>query len=334
MTQQHQIPSQIVAALSMTHTPGLGDRMGDAPKEQAETMQAAFAEGRELLAKAKPDVIIAFVNDHFDMYSLENMPTFSVCVADTHYGPPEAAEKWLQMKRRSFKGHADYSLDILKQSIADGFDMARSGSAEFVHNVLIPVKYLMPDCDIPVVPVFVNCFAPPLPSFRRCYELGELIGKVIAKRPEKVALIASGGISHWPPFVKEDEPNPDDLARRMLRVQQRGAIGRVEDPGVRVLIHEKERELAASDREMINIQWDKDLLDGFARGDKEYFTSMTYDEIERLGGNGGHEMCLWVALMAALGGAPSRTLVYEPVKAWMGGVGVISYDQAINGKSA
>jgi len=88
--------------------------------------------------------------------------------------------------------------------------------------------------------------------------------------------------------------------------------------------------MAASDRELINVRWDKSLLDAFARGDVEHFLRMTYDEVERDGGNGGHEMSLWVMLMGVLNGAPSRTIVYEPVKEWMGGVGVISYDRALN----
>lgn len=324
-----EIPPQVVAALAMTHTPGLGDRMNAPPRAQTTRLLEAFAEGRRVLAEARPELIIAFVNDHFDMYCLENMPTFAVCVSDRHFGPPANAEGWLQMKRREIAGHAGYALDLLKEAIAHGFDVTRSGAAELVHNVLMPIKYLRPECDLPVVPIFVNCFAPPLPSFRRCYELGRVIGRVVARRPERVALIASGGISHWPPYAREDDPNPDELGQRMLRIQRRGAPARLEDPEVRKLIHEKEREMAASDRELINVAWDRRLLDAFARGDSEYLQRLTYDEVERDGGNGGHEMALWVALMGAMDGAPSRTIVYEPVKEWMGGVGVISYDRVL-----
>ena len=59
-------------------------------------------------------------------------------------------------------------------------------------------------------------------------------------------------------------------------------------------------------------------------------TSLTYDQVERDGGNGGHEMSLWVMLMGALGGAPGHTIFYEPVKAWMGGVGLLSYDNVLS----
>lgn len=81
-----QTATNIVAAFAMTHTPGLGNRWHEPPAEQCERMRAGFAEGRRLLAEANPDLIIGLVNDHFDMYALNNMPAFSVAVADEHYG--------------------------------------------------------------------------------------------------------------------------------------------------------------------------------------------------------------------------------------------------------
>ncbi|MDX3894666.1 hypothetical protein [Pusillimonas sp.] len=38
-----------------------------------------------------------------------------------------------------------------------------------------------------------------------------------------MALLASGGISHWPPFVDEDRiPADDELLQRQLRTQREG----------------------------------------------------------------------------------------------------------------
>lgn len=320
----------IVAALAMTHTPGLGDRLGDAPADQLARLQSAFAAGRKIIAESKPDLIIALVNDHFDMYGLNNMPTFSIAVAAEHWGPPASAEQWIQMSRRRFAGHEDYAFHLYREAVDAGFDIFRSGTAEFVHNVLLPVKFLFPDTDLPIVPVFTNCFMPPLPSMARCYALGETLGRAISKRPERVAVIASGGISHWPPFAKEDGPPDDELNTRMLKVQRIGPGGREADPGVRELLHKREAEMAQSGAELINIKWDREVLDAFERGDRDYLLKMSYEEIERDGGNGGHEIAMWVMMMGAVGGLPSRTLAYEPVKEWMGGVGVISYDRALH----
>ena len=319
----------IVAAIAMTHTPGLGDRVHEPPPDQMARLLQGFSDASQVLRDAKPDLVVALVNDHFDMYCLDNMPTFSISVSDEHWGPPESAEAWLQMKRRRIAGNEAYAMALLRASIRAGFDMTRAGTAELVHNVLMPYKYLLPDADLPVVPVFCNCFVPPLPSLERCHALGRVLGREIASRSERVALIASGGISHWPPFAKEDGPMDDELNRRMLRIQRLGPAGRREDPGVRALLHKREAEMAASDRELINVRWDLSVMAAMERGDSGFFADQTYEAVERDGGNGGHEIAMWAMLMGALGDRKARTVVYEPVKEWMGGVGVVSYDRSL-----
>ncbi|MGF6312621.1 2,3-dihydroxyphenylpropionate 1,2-dioxygenase [Bradyrhizobium sp. i1.8.4] len=328
--ERNKVPGSVVAAFAMTHTPGLGNGLPVAPKEQVERLMAGFAEARRILDAARPDLVIALVNDHFDMFGLDNMPTFTIAIADEHWGPPAGAEAWLQLKRDRIPGNANYARDIYREAVRSGFDLSRCGPAELVHNVLMPLKYLRPERDLPIVPIFTNCLAPPLPTMARCYSLGELIGRVIGRRSERIALIASGGISHWPPFAKEDGPKGDELNRRMLEVQRKGPGGRELDPGVRDLILKREADMAASGRNLINEAWDRKMLAAFERGDKQQLLEMTYEDIERDGGNGGHEMAMWVMMMGALGGAPSRTIVYEPIKEWMGGVGLISYDERLS----
>ena len=57
---------------------------------------------------------------------------------------------------------------------------------------------VMPKLNIPIVPFHVNSYFPPMPSARRCYELGRVIAEALKDRPEKVAIMASGGLSHDP----------------------------------------------------------------------------------------------------------------------------------------
>src|SRR4030095_7180659 len=64
------------------------------------------------------------------------------------------------------------------------------------------VSNLVPEVDpglaIPLICVFVNEYFPPLPSAARCARLGEAIADVLRERPERVAIYASGGLSHYP----------------------------------------------------------------------------------------------------------------------------------------
>lgn len=51
---------------------------------------------------------------------------------------------------------------------------------------------------LPVVPVIINALTPPMPTARRCFAFGEFLGKVLQQSEKRIALIATGGLSHWP----------------------------------------------------------------------------------------------------------------------------------------
>jgi 3-O-methylgallate 3,4-dioxygenase len=71
---------------------------------------------------------------------------------------------------------------------------------------------LLGDTIVPIVPVFVNCYYPPnQPSPSRCYAFGHALRRAIESWPGelRVALIASGGLSH---FVIDEA-----LDRQLLR---------------------------------------------------------------------------------------------------------------------
>jgi len=51
---------------------------------------------------------------------------------------------------------------------------------------------------VPIVPLHVNVYLPPQPKPRRCYEWGRALGEILQSRPERIGLMASGGMSHFP----------------------------------------------------------------------------------------------------------------------------------------
>lgn len=323
----------VVAAFGLTHTPGLGDQIDSPSKEQIGRLMGGFNVVKDQIADAKPDLIIAFVNDHFDMYTLRGMPGFAIALGETHWGPTPETENWIQMKRGPIPGNADYASDIYQALMIDGFELFRSDSAELVHNVLIPKKYLWPDLDIPVVPIFTNCFIPPLPTFRRAYELGIAVRKVIDRRPERVALMASGGISHWPPIVFDYDDPADPLIERVHQFHIYGREVWQKDPTLAMDIIQREKEMSASGQELINVAWDTEILELLARADVDELVSLDHTKIRDLGGPGASEMLMWVSLMGAMKAAQGQVVMYEPVVEWMGGVGLISYADAIKGSN-
>jgi len=65
----------------------------------------------------------------------------------------------------------------------------------------VPLLYLTPDYDIPLVPIHMNCIVPPVPTPERCYEVGQTVAEIVRTcRPagERVAIMGTGGLSHDP----------------------------------------------------------------------------------------------------------------------------------------
>ena len=99
---------------------------------------------------------------------------------------------------------------MLNKLVVDhNFDMAYSEDAELGHAFSIPFEYVIGKRDIPVIPFFTNVYVPPLPTPRRCEALGKAIAEIVKGRKERVAIIASGGMSHFPGTHKYNFPEFD-----------------------------------------------------------------------------------------------------------------------------
>jgi 2,3-dihydroxyphenylpropionate 1,2-dioxygenase len=317
---------KIVSAMALSHAPGLLSLPDGPPKEQMDRMKATLDEMKKQLDVAKPDVIIAFLDDHFENFFRTCMPTFCVGIGDEAYGPMKEHLKWLKMKEQvKVPSHADYAMEIFNATQQEGIELSRTYKWQYGQNLMAPLEYIRNQYDIPVIPVFINVFTPPVATTERVYELGQCIRKVIEKRPENVALLATGALSHWPPYWQENSPN-DDMMHRMYRYQTDGVSVLEDDPKLFVDFGIYEEEMFKSGKKLINPEWDQEILDVFERGDVNRIKKMTAEDIVKGGGHGGLEILNWIALMGAMNGAKSRTLLRENVLEWICGMGFITYD--------
>ena len=189
---------EIVTAMATVHAPQLFTRP---PTEDPAQLDADIAAMRELgrsIDAAKADVAIVIGSDHLETFFLSAVPTFAIVAG-------------LESKA-SFAGR-DYALpvdplaeELLEKLVAAGFDMTYSQDAVLGHSFAAVYEWVIEGRKIPVVPVFVNTYLPPLPSARRCQQLGRAIRDVIAAGGRRAALIASGGMSHYPGTWKYPQP--------------------------------------------------------------------------------------------------------------------------------
>src|SRR5262249_62043050 len=81
---------------------------------------------------------------------------------------------------------------------------------------------------IPILPIYVNTWVEPAPTPKRCYQVGELLREVATKSQERVAILATGGLSHFPgsPRIGEIDTQFD---HKLLEVMRQGKGPRLAD---------------------------------------------------------------------------------------------------------
>jgi 2,3-dihydroxyphenylpropionate 1,2-dioxygenase len=328
--------TQIVTALSMSHAPGvLG--WADAPSKETKAKILGFHEEcRRRLQEAKPDVIVAFLDDHFENHFRNLMPAFAIGVAPSHSGPADYMMEALKFEKKAvLPGMPEVAEQLLRGMIMRGFDVARMGEIEYGNNLLVPLAFIDPDFKIPVIPIYTNVFSPPLPTMARTYDFGATVRDTLEAIPGdlRVAFLATGGLSHWPPVWTEGAPEDDEFLQRMKRYQTEGKHVALEDPTLYSDLALYEIEMASkmqwplrTQHPLVNAYWDREIMEAFGAGDAEMLRAMSFDSIEAEGGHGGHEILNWIAVMGAMRGAPADIIGYEPVMEWICGMGYIAYD--------
>jgi aromatic ring-opening dioxygenase catalytic subunit (LigB family) len=186
----------LVFAGVCSHAPGITGRAANADPEAKQSLYAAFDQMRAAIETTRPDALIVIAAEHFANFFMNNMPAFAMGLAD-HYDGPIEDEAWLGIKRRRIPGNADLSLRLIKRVMHE-VDVAYAEEWQFDHGIMVPLHFLTPRYDLPVIPANINCQGPPLTPPHRAYAFGRALSTACAEAPERIALIGTGGISHWP----------------------------------------------------------------------------------------------------------------------------------------
>jgi aromatic ring-opening dioxygenase catalytic subunit (LigB family) len=194
----------LVYAGSTSHVSGI-IRTPNAHPEHGPRLDEAWKRMTANITAANPDVVIMIGTDHHETFGLENYPTFCVGAADTH-------DAWNEhgIPGNTVSGDESVGLALLASLIADGFDLSRSHEMNLDHGFMVPVQRIGIG-QRRIVPLFINCNTPPLPSLGRCRDLGVALRRAIEKLPAelKVAVIATGGVSHWVGLPQTGEINEE-----------------------------------------------------------------------------------------------------------------------------
>ena len=192
---------QIVAAMATVHAPQL---FTYPPSEDPAQLDADIAAMRQLgkdLDEIKPDAVIVIGADHLETFFLSAVPTFAIVGG-------EKSKAAFARKTYALPIHP-FAEELLDKLVNAGFDMTYSQDAELGHAFAAVYEWVIEGRAIPVVPIFVNTYLPPLPTAKRCAQLGAAIKDAVTASPYKVAIVASGGMSHYPGAWKYPQPAYD-----------------------------------------------------------------------------------------------------------------------------
>ena len=186
----------LVFAGVCSHAPGIRGRYDQADPTLREALYVAFDEMREGVEATRPDAIVVVAAEHFANFFMNNMPSFAIGMADSYDGPIEDPD-WIKIDKVRIPGNRELSERFIT-GVMNGSDVSYAEEWRFDHGIMLPLSFLTPRYDVPVIPVNINCQGPPLAPLHRAWTFGESIRAAIDALPERIAMIGTGGISHWP----------------------------------------------------------------------------------------------------------------------------------------
>jgi len=194
--------ARLVSVIGVPHDPTLpiAARMKPAGKAHPGALPAldCLDELSATLDAAKPDVLVIAGSDHLNQWFFENMAPFMVGKPTRLQGPfPSEIRAW-GLESCDLPVDGALARHILKQGFEEGVDFAFSDEFVADHSFTIPLNFLRPQHDLPVVPLFVNLLAPPVPPGRRYAAVGSAVRSCIESYGEdvRVALIVTGHMAN------------------------------------------------------------------------------------------------------------------------------------------
>jgi len=186
----------LVYAGVCSHAPGITGRADQADPDVRDAFYAAFDAMRLRIEDAGTEALIVIAAEHFANFFMNNMPSYAIGMADSYRGPIEDSD-WLGIDKVQVPGNRDLSERIIKE-VLETHDVAYAEEWRFDHGISVPLHFLTPRYDLPVIPVNINCQGPPLTPVHRAWNFGEAIRRAADAVPERIAVVGTGGISHWP----------------------------------------------------------------------------------------------------------------------------------------
>ena len=187
------------------------------------------------LEAAAPDAVVIIGDDQGELFSEDGIPAIGVFAGESVWDRPDPDEDLSRlsdgMRNARWASHseepyehlvaAELALHLIESLTLEEFDITkinRQAQGCSIGHAFNFVRYrLQLPQTTPIVPILLNTYIPPnVLSPGRCYRLGQGLGRAIASYPgnEKIAVIGSGGLSHFVVLDEFDQQVLEALAKK------------------------------------------------------------------------------------------------------------------------
>ena len=190
--------AQIVSIIGITHNPFM-PRLFQQPQQPpgAAKIKERISMMRQKLAEANVDVLVCIGNDHLHQFFMDNMPAFMIGKMEQYDGTFYDEEREFGLPKCKLQGDLYVSDAIMEGGFDRGVDFSYSNELTIDHSIIVPMMFVRPEMDIPIVPILTNCIAPPMPRPKRYFEVGKALRAAIDTLPtnKRIGVLVSGHLS-------------------------------------------------------------------------------------------------------------------------------------------
>ncbi|MDA1369963.1 MAG: extradiol ring-cleavage dioxygenase [Proteobacteria bacterium] len=198
----------LVYAGILSHAPGITGRAHLAPNAAVrDAFYACLHKQAAEIRASEAEVLLVVAAEHFANFFMDNMPAYCLGIGEKHTGPIEDSD-WLKIEKTTIPGAPEVALKIVK-SMLKSVDLAYSEEWQCDHGIMVPLHFLTPNYDLPVIPCNINCQGPPLTPLSRVWQFGQALRQACDEQTERIAIVGTGGISHWPATPDSGKINED-----------------------------------------------------------------------------------------------------------------------------
>lgn len=311
--------AKIIAGVAMSHSPMIMTSEAAAGEKGQGFIQTA-KEMKKWLKAVGADILVLVSDDHFNSYFYDHMPSFTIGI-----GECEGWGDW-QLPKYKIPVHQELAKHILDTGLENNIDFAFTMKMKVDHGHTQAIYFLNSELEIPVVPIAVNTVAPPLPTMDRCFHLGEVLQKAIHSwdSDKKVAMVASGGLSHWVPIPKIDSKKLEDQMLIQILKNGRQEIKQLDE-----YLQTRETRVTSLKTGPVNEKADREFLRLVVEKDFAELRNWTAEYIGENLGNGGQEIHNWLVLLGALQNYDAEVAFYEPIPEWVTGMAMVQFNQPV-----